>query len=100
MASVLQSNFDILRRPRITEKTAIENSMNNSVVFDVHPDATKGQIREAVEKIFDVEVEGVRTVNYRGKIKRVGKNLGMQPSWKKAYVTLKEGDALNIVEGL
>lgn len=100
MASTKAYKFDILRSPRVTEKSAMANSMSNCVVFDVHPGASKIEIKDAVEKIFEVQVEKVRTANMLGKLKRVGKNTGLQKNWKKAYVYLRDGDALNIIEGL
>ncbi|MCB0358885.1 MAG: 50S ribosomal protein L23 [Bdellovibrionales bacterium] len=100
MGSTKTSKFDILRTPRITEKSATLNSMANCVVFDVHPDASKRDIKHAVESIFDVTVRSVRTANCMGKVKRVRTHVGRQAAWKKAYVYLAEGSALNVVEGL
>lgn len=86
-------HFEILRMPHVTEKgiTANEKAEGSVVVFRVRRGANKHQIREAVEKIFKVKVEKVRTANYQGKVKRQGRFSGRQPSWKKAYVTLKPG---------
>ncbi len=84
---------DILRAPHVTEKSTLqkEKSEGLTVTFEVRPEASKQQIKEAVEKIFDVQVKKVRTAYYLGKIKRQGKYSGRQAAWKKAYVTLKEG---------
>ncbi len=84
---------DILRYPHVTEKSTLKKELSEGrvIAFRVRPDASKRNIKEAVEKIFDVKVEKVRTANFIGKIKRQGRNKGRRPSWKKAYVTLKPG---------
>jgi large subunit ribosomal protein L23 len=84
---------DILRYPHVTEKTTLKKELSDGrvIAFQVRPDASKRNIKEAVEKIFEVEVEKVRTANFIGKIKRQGQNKGRRPGWKKAYVTLKPG---------
>jgi large subunit ribosomal protein L23 len=84
---------DILRYPHVTEKSTLKKELSEGrvIAFRVRPDASKRIIKEAVEKIFDVKVEKVRTANFIGKIKRQGRNKGRRPSWKKAYVTLKPG---------
>ena len=93
-------DYSVLVRPLITEKTSIIGSTSNSVVFVVDRDATKTDIREAVERIFSVKVESVRTVNMLGKVKRTARSVGRRAHAKKAYVTLKEGQSINVVEGL
>ncbi len=87
------SRYDILRLPHITEKAAIQKDEldGRMVVFKIRPEATKRQVKAAVQGIFDVEVESVRTANFRGKVKRMGKYRGRRAHWKKAYVTLKPG---------
>ena len=100
MASTKQNVYQIIRRPRITEKSAMLGSGSNAVVFDVHPLANKPEIKKAVEAIFDVKVNSVRVTNYLGKVKRVGVRTGRRGAWKKAYVFLKEGSSINIIEGL
>jgi len=100
MSSIKKNPESILRRPRITEKSATTSSYSNTVVFEVHPDANKQEIRHAVEKIFEVKVTSVNTINSQGKIKRVGKSVGRQQAWKKAYVTLAEGSSLDLIEGI
>ena len=100
MSSTKKTLFGILQRPRITEKGAMASSVSNSFVFQVHPDANKDEIKKAVEKVFDVKVKSVRTMNYMGKIKRVGARSGRQNSWKKAYVSLEAGNTIDLVEGL
>ncbi len=100
MGSTTKTIHAVLKRPRITEKAALASSAGNSYVFQVHPDATKQEIRKAVEKVFDVKVKAVRTVNYLGKVKRVGARAGRQNNWKKAYVSLEAGSSIDLVEGL
>ncbi|HQH26987.1 MAG TPA: 50S ribosomal protein L23 [Oligoflexia bacterium] len=100
MASIKKNIYQIIRRPRITEKGALIGSVSNGVVFEVHPRANKAEIKNAVEQIFDVKVKAVRTVNYMGKVKRVGRRIGQRGAWKKAYVFLKEGSSIDIIEGL
>lgn len=84
---------EILRVPHVTEKsnTATEQLEGRVVAFKVRSDANKYQIKEAVEKLFNVQVESVRTANFHGKVKRRGRSRGRRPDWKKAYVTLKPG---------
>ena len=87
-------------RPLLTEKGTDLNEKSNQVIFEVEKGTNKYEIKKAVEQIFKVTVENVNTVVMRGKIKRVGKNFGKRPNWKKAYVTLKEGDKINFFEGV
>ncbi len=86
--------FEILRSPHVTEKGTVVNqrATGSVAVFKVQKNASKHQIREAVERIFDVEVDRVRTANFQGKVKRQGRHSGRRPAWKKAYVTLKPGE--------
>jgi large subunit ribosomal protein L23 len=86
-------------RPLITEKTSAAYQDRGEYVFQVHPDATKTQIRSAIEQLFGVKVTGVWTSNQRGKTKRMGNNVGRKPNWKKAIVKLREGDTIEIFEG-
>ncbi|MCH7803132.1 MAG: 50S ribosomal protein L23 [Acidobacteria bacterium] len=89
----MSSLHDILRYPHVTEKSTLKKELSEGrvIAFQVRPDASKRNIKEAVEQIFDVKVEKVRTANFIGKIKRQGRTKGRRPSWKKAYVTLKRG---------
>lgn len=84
---------DILRYPHVTEKSTLKKELSEGrvIAFQVRRDASKHNIKEAVEHIFEVQVEKVRTSNFIGKIKRQGRNKGRRPGWKKAYVTLKPG---------
>ncbi|HUN59695.1 MAG TPA: 50S ribosomal protein L23 [Candidatus Binataceae bacterium] len=86
--------------PLVTEKGTIVSEKANQVVFRVRPDATKDKIRLVVEDMFKVTVTQVRTANFIGKERRRGKTLGRRPDWKKAYVTLKEGDRIEFFEGM
>ena len=92
--------YKIIRRPIITEKGTILKDENNQVVFEVALGANKSEIRKAVEKLFKVSVLTVRTQNYNGKRKRMGRTLGRRRNWKKAIVTLKEGSRVDFFEGV
>jgi large subunit ribosomal protein L23 len=85
--------YDILRAPHVTEKSTQKKEASEGRVFafEVKRDASKAQIKEAVEKLFSVHVESVRTARFQGKLKRQGRSQGRRPNWKKAYVTLKPG---------
>jgi large subunit ribosomal protein L23 len=91
---------EILKRPLITEKATFQKGEGNAVSFEVEGKANKKQIREAVEKLFKVKVEDVRTMNVAGKVKRRGRTVGLRPGWKKAVVTLKEGEKIEFFEGV
>ena len=94
-------DYQVIVRPLITEKgSSIGGGSSGGVAFRVNRQATKPQIREAVERIFKVEVKAVRTCNYQGKVKRTNRSTGRRAHFKKAYVTLKEGQTIDIVEGL
>lgn len=84
--------------PLITEKGTLVSEVGNQVIFRVRREASKGEIRRAVETLFKVHVRKVRTSNYLGKVRRVGKNIGRRSSWKKAYVTLGEGQRIDFFE--
>jgi large subunit ribosomal protein L23 len=92
--------YRIIRRPIVTEKGSTLKDDNNQLVFEVSLDANKPEIRKAVEKIFKVTVLSVRTQNRQGKRKRMGRTTGRRRSWKKALVTLKEGDRIDFFEGV
>ena len=89
----------ILSRPIVSEKSTTAAEKHHQVVFEVLPNAKKAEVRTAVEKLFEVEVEGVRTVNVKGKTKRHGMSIGKRSDWKKAYVVLKEGQDIDFVGG-
>lgn len=84
----------ILLGPHVSEKGTVLAGENNQIIFKVRRDATKTEIRDAVEMMFEVKVEGVTTINVRGKWKRFGKDYGLRKNWKKAYVTLAEGQTI------
>ena len=93
------SDYGVILAPAITEKGTVVGEKANQVVFRVRRDATKGAIRESVEHLFKVQVIKVRTSNFIGKKRRMGRSVGKRPDWKKAYVTLKEGDRIEFFEG-
>ena len=87
-------------RPIVTEKTSAAYQDRAEYVFEVESRATKPAIRQAIEKLFGVKVTGVWTMQVRGKPRRgMGKSAGLRPNWKKAIVTLQEGDKIDIFEG-
>ena len=90
---------DVVKRPLITEKNERARELARQYTFEVHRDATKIQVKQAVEKLFNVHVLAVRTAIARGKNKRVGRNIGRRPNWKKAIVTLREGETISLFEG-
>lgn len=85
-------------RPLVTEKSSVAYQEKGEYHFEVHPEATKPAIRQAIEQLFGVKVAGVWTSNQRGKTKRVGQTVGTRKNWKKAIVTLREGK-IDIFEG-
>ena len=103
MASIKKSHFSIIRQPLITEKTTLVKKFQNSVVFEVHPRANKREIKDAIEKVFDVKVARVRTLNMVEKKRgaRGAKNKTQKAkTWKKAYVVLQKDNSIEVVEGL
>jgi large subunit ribosomal protein L23 len=96
----LMDMYQIIKKPLVTEKGTVMLSEGNWVTFVVHLDANKIEIREAVQKIFTVSVLQVNTQIVRGKRKRFGKSMGQSKPWKKAIVQLKEGDKIEIFEGV
>jgi large subunit ribosomal protein L23 len=89
----------IIRRPLITEKSTRQKEESHQYVFEVDRDANKIEIQSAVERLFKVNVLQVRTSNVLGKVKRLGRRYGKRPDWKKAIITLKEGDRIDFFEG-
>lgn len=85
---------DVIRRPIVTEKGVAKKDNERTLCFEVACRANKTQIRHAVETLFKVKVDGVRTVNLAGKLRRRGRFAGYRPDWKKAYVRLKEGQKM------
>lgn len=97
---MIKSAYNILIAPLLTEKGTTLKETDNKILFRVARDANKIEIKKAVEDIFKVKVEEVRTISCKGKKKRLGRFEGKRPDWKKAIVTLKKGEKLNIIEGL
>jgi large subunit ribosomal protein L23 len=90
----MSTSYDIIRRPVITEKGLTLKDNDQTLCFEVSNRATKTQIKEAIERIFKVKVDHVRTMNVPGKERRRGKFTGYRPDWKKAYVTLRDGEKM------
>ena len=90
--------MQVVLAPVISEKGTFIADKNNQVVFRVVPDATKPEIKAAIELMFKVQVDSVQVVNVRGKSKRFGQSAGRRRHWKKAYVCLKEGQEINFAE--
>jgi large subunit ribosomal protein L23 len=90
----MKSVYEVLRRPLITEKSTALKETQRTLGFEVHRDATKPEIKKAVEALFGVKVKAVRVANVHGKVKRQGRYVGRRPDWKKAYVVLKEGEKM------
>jgi large subunit ribosomal protein L23 len=90
---------NVLVKPLMTEKSMQRKEELNAVTFQVVVSANKVEIRQAVEKVFNVKVANVRTASHEGKWKRMGKYEGRRPSWKKAIVTLAPGHKIDLVEG-
>ncbi len=86
--------YDVIRKPLVTEKGVTKKEAERTLCFEVAPGANKTQIKAAVEAIFKVKVEEVRTANTVGKMRRRGRFTGYRPDWKKAYVRLKAGEKM------
>jgi len=89
--------INVLVGPHVSEKASVIAERNNQVTFKVRVDSTKSDIKQAVELMFDVKVEGVQVANVKGKAKRFGQTKGKRKDWKKAYVTLAEGQDIDFV---
>jgi len=90
---------EVIQAPLVTEKGSLLGEKTNQILFRVKRDANKIEVKQAVETLFKVKVTKVRLARYLGKIKRVGRSSGRLPEWKKAYVTLKEGDKIDFFGG-
>jgi large subunit ribosomal protein L23 len=97
--SVKPEQYDLIRKPIITEKATLA-SEGGAVVFEVAMDATKPQIKDAVESLFNVKVKAVNTTITKGKVKKFRGRLGRRRDVKKAYVTLVEGNTIDVTTGL
>ena len=91
--------LQVLVAPQISEKATYIADKNEQVVFIVTPDATKPEVKAAVEMLFKVEVKSVQIANLKGKVKRTGKNIGRRSDIRKAFVCLKPGQEINFAEG-
>ncbi len=87
----MKNLYEVIRRPLLPEKSTLLKEAQRTLVFEVHRDATKPEIKKAVEALFDTKVEAVRVAVVHGKLKRQGRYAGHRPDWKKAFVVLKEG---------
>ena len=90
---------EVIRAPLVSEKGTLLAEGANQVLFKVRPEANKIEVKRAVEALFKVKVEKVRMARYLGKVRRVGRNMGRRAEWKKAYVTLREGDKIDFFGG-
>jgi large subunit ribosomal protein L23 len=93
------NQYEIIKRPLITEKTNIQKELHNQLSFEVDRRANRIEIKRAIETIFNVRVAAVRTSQVTGKIKRRGRVLGKRRDWKKAVVTLRPGERIDFFEG-
>ena len=88
------SPYEVIQGPLITEKSEGKRAVERTLCFRVHPRATKTDIKNAVQHVFKVKVDAVRTAHYAGKLRRRGRFAGYRADWKKAYVKLKEGERM------
>ncbi len=89
--------YDVIKKPLFTEKGLDLKERENKILLQVSSDANKHEIKQAVEEIFKVKVEKVATINLRGKLKRLGKSVGRRSDKKKAVITLKQGEKLDLI---
>jgi len=92
--------YQVIKEPHITEKASLQKEGFNQISFKVHRQANKIEIRQAVETLLKAKVLEVRTINMRGKNRRMGRNAGKKPDWKKAIVRLAPGERIEIFEGM
>lgn len=95
----MKSPHEIIKAPLISEKGTLLTERANQVLFKIRPNANKIEVKRAVESLFKVKVEQVRIARYLGKVRRIGRSMGRRSDWKKAYVTLKEGDKIDFFGG-
>ena len=93
------NRFEVIKRPLDTEKLDKLRDKQNKFAFEIDLKANKTEVKQAVESLFKVKVIDIKTAVVRGKMRRIGKSSGMRSSWKKAIVTLKEGDSIQLFEG-
>ncbi|MCF8068608.1 MAG: 50S ribosomal protein L23 [Desulfobacterales bacterium] len=94
------NQFDVIRRPLVTEKTNIQKELSNQLSFEVDRDANRIEIKKAIEKTFNVRVTAVRTMQVKGKVKQRGRISGKRRDWKKAVVTLMPGERIEFFDGV
>jgi len=94
----MRSVYDVIKRPVISEKSTMLTEVGNRYVFEVETLATKNEIKDAVQQLFSVKVKNVRTMNQHGKVKRFAKSVVKRPNWKKAIVTLAEGQKIDFFQ--
>ena len=92
--------YDMIRRPVVTEKTTDQKEKDNQISFEVDPKTNRIEIKRAIENIFNVKVDVVRTMNIKGKVKRRGRVIGKRKNWKKAIVTLMPGQGIDFFDGV
>ncbi len=95
----MKNIYDVIKRPLFTEKGMDLKERENKILIEVNPKANKHEIKKATEEIFKVKVERVATINERGKLKRFGRSVGRTSERKKAVITLKKGEKLDLIEG-
>jgi len=96
----MRTIYDVIKKPLFTEKGMELKEGANKILLEVTPDANKHEIKKAMEEIFKVKVEGISTINTKGKLKRQGKSVGRRSDRKKAIITLKKGEKLDFIEGV
>ncbi len=96
----MKNVFDIIKKPCLTEKGLLLQETQNQVVLKVDPRANKIEIKAAAEQLFNIKIDKVRTANMHGKKKRVGRTIGQTNNWKKAIITLAEGQKLDFLEDI
>lgn len=92
--------YDVVKKPLVTEKTNLQKEELGQVAFEVSRRANRLEVKEAIEKIFNVKVDSVRTVNVKGKVKQRGRIVGKRRDWKKAIVKLMPGERIDFFEGV
>ena len=92
--------YQVIKEPLITEKASLKKELHNQIIFKVDKRANKVEIRQAVEALFKIKVLEVRTFNMKGKKRRLGRNVGKRPDWKKALVKLAPGENIEFFEGV
>lgn len=95
----MPDRYETIVRPVVTEKSSNQYGLRKEYTFEVHPDASKYQIRDAVETLFDVRVLRVRTMIQPAKRRSMGRSVGRRPAWKKAMVRLHPDDSIDVFEG-